>query len=75
MTKIKKKEPGIEQLKYFDYFDKIVEEFCGQSDAHKNLEQGGSLGLEVMGGDSCYKGRGFESWHHILSGHISLIFV
>ena len=23
----------------------------------------------VMGGDSCSKGRGFESWHRILDGH------
>ena len=24
----------------------------------------------VMGGDSYYKGRGFESWHRILIGHL-----
>ena len=30
---------------------------------------GGSPGLMVMGGDSCSKGRGFESRHHILDGH------
>ena len=24
----------------------------------------------VMGGDSCSKGRGFESWHCILDGDI-----
>ena len=29
----------------------------------------------VMGGDSYYKGRGFESWHRILIGHFSHIFV
>ena len=29
----------------------------------------------VMGGDSCSKGRGFESRHHILDGHFSHIFV
>ena len=23
----------------------------------------------VMGGDSCSKGCGFKSWHHILDGH------
>ena len=23
----------------------------------------------VMGGDSCFKGREFESWHCILDGH------
>ena len=30
---------------------------------------GGSPGLVVMGGDSCSKGHGFESQHHILDGH------
>ena len=30
---------------------------------------GGSPGLVVMGRDSRYKGRGFESWHSILNGH------
>ena len=29
----------------------------------------------VLGGDSCSKGRGFESWHHILDGIFSHIFV
>ena len=24
----------------------------------------------AMGGDSCYEGRGIESQHHILDGHI-----
>ena len=28
----------------------------------------------VMGGDSCSKGRGFESRHHILEGYFSHIF-
>ena len=28
-----------------------------------------------MGGDSCSKGCGFESKHHILDGHFSHIFV
>ena len=32
-------------------------------------KSGGSPGLVVMGGDSCSKGRGFESLHHILDGH------
>ena len=36
---------------------------------------GGSPGLMVMGGDSCSKGRGFESRHHILDGHFSHLFV
>ena len=31
---------------------------------------GGSPGLVVMGGESCSKGREFESWHHILDGHL-----
>ena len=29
----------------------------------------------VLGGDSCSKGRGFESWHRILDGIFSHIFV
>ena len=29
----------------------------------------------VMGGDSCSKGRGFESQHCILVGHFSHLFV
>ena len=37
--------------------------------------QGGSPGLVVMGGDSCSKGCGFKSWHCILDGHYSHIFV
>ena len=28
-----------------------------------------SIGLVVMGDDSCLKGRGFESWHCVLDGH------
>ena len=27
------------------------------------------IGLVVMGGDSCFKGRELESRHHILDGH------
>ena len=34
-----------------------------------SLLQGGSPGLVVMGGDSCSKGRQFESRHRILDGH------
>ena len=41
----------------------------------KNSKVGGSPGLMVMGGDSCSKGRGFESRHHILDGHFSHLFV
>ena len=37
--------------------------------------QGGSPGLVVIGGDSCSKGREFESQHHILDGHFSHLFV
>ena len=30
----------------------------------------------VMGGDSCFKGREFESWHHILDEHfLTYLFV
>ena len=36
---------------------------------------GGSLCLVVMVGDSCSKGRGFKSQHHILEGHFSHLFV
>ena len=32
-------------------------------------KMGRSPGLVVMGGDSCSKGRDFESRHHILGGH------
>ena len=38
-----------------------------------SLIEGGSLGLVVMGGDSCSEGREFESQHHILDGHFSHI--
>ena len=34
---------------------------------------GRSPGLVVMGGDSCFEGRGFESLHRILDGHFVLI--
>ena len=34
-----------------------------------------SPGLAVMGEDSCSKGGGFESQHHILDRHFSHIFV
>ena len=29
----------------------------------------------VMGGDLCFKGREFESRHHMLDGHFSHLFV
>ena len=38
-------------------------------------KKGGSPGLVVMGGDSCYEGGEFESQHRILDGHLSHIFV
>ena len=44
----------------------------------RNIErqrEGGTPGLEVMGGDSCSKGREFESWDCILDGHFSHLFV
>ena len=31
---------------------------------------GGSPGLVVMGGDSCFEGCGFESHHRILDGYL-----
>ena len=30
---------------------------------------GTSPGLVVIGDNSCLRGRGFESWRHILDGH------
>ena len=41
----------------------------------RHQREGGSTGLVVIGGDSSFKGRGFESWHHILDGHFSHILV
>ena len=40
-----------------------------------DISLGGSPGLVVMGGDSCFKGHGFESRHLILDGHFSHKFV
>ena len=34
-----------------------------------HMVKGGSPGLVVMGGGSCYKGREFESQYHMLDGH------
>ena len=39
---------------------------------HRN-NSGGSPGLVVMGGDSCSEGRGFESQHSILDGHLFVV--
>ena len=41
----------------------------------KTHKLGGSPGLMVMGGDSCYEGCGFESHHQIQDGHFTRIFV
>ena len=41
----------------------------------RGTNRGGSPGLVVMGGDWCYKGCEFESWHRILDGHFSHLFV
>ena len=47
-----------------------------QIDKHFNYQQEiKSPGLVVMWGDSCSKGREFESQHHILDGHFSHLFV
>ena len=35
----------------------------------KSINTGGSPGLVFMDGDSCSRGRGFESRHQILDGH------
>ena len=37
---------------------------------HLKHSKGGSPGLVVMGDNSCLKGRGFESRHRVLDGHI-----
>ena len=29
--------------------------------------------MVVMGGDSCSKAHEFESWHHILDGHLFVV--
>ena len=39
-------------------------------DNKQQLQKGGSPNLVVMGGDSCSVGRGFESQHLILDGHL-----
>ena len=41
----------------------------------RNIFEGRSPGLVVMGGDSCSKGRGFESQRRILDGHFSHLLV
>ena len=39
------------------------------------MREGAIPGLVVMGGDSCSKGRGFESQYRILDEHFSHLFV
>ena len=41
-------------------------QFCTFKALHINVK---SPGLVVTGDDSCSRGRGFESLHHILNGH------
>ena len=41
----------------------------------KKKSSGGSLGLVVMGRDSCSESCEFESWHRILDGHFLYIIV
>ena len=43
--------------------------FTEMPPVNKIMRKGGSLGLVVIGDDSCLKGCGFESWRHILDGH------
>ena len=40
----------------------------GSNCSTKLTNNGGSHGLVVTGGDSCFKGCGFESQRHILDG-------
>ena len=52
----------------------------GGSNVRKNTAKeeeplGGSPGLVVIGGDSCFKGREFEYQYCILNGHFSLFVV
>ena len=51
--------------------------YSNEKSNNKSSSNGGSPGLVVMGGDSCSKGRGFESRRRILDGHniFSHIFV
>ena len=41
----------------------------------KMVKLGGNAGLVVIVGDSYCKGHEFQSWHHILDGHFSHLFV
>ena len=38
-----------------------------------NLFYGGGPGLVVVGGDSCFEGRGIESQHRVLGGHLFVV--
>ena len=48
---------------------------CKQVVGNNYRLRDGSLGLVVMGGDSCSEGCGFKSQHCILEGHFSHLFV
>ena len=41
-----------------------------QNESEQMPRQGGRHSLVTMGGDLCFDGRGFESQHHILDGHL-----
>ena len=58
--------PGIETVKWFqpNFFQQ-----------EKSATKGGSPGIVVMVGDSCFKGCDFESRHRILDGLFSNLFV
>ena len=43
---------------------------CSTHIISKLVKLGGNPGLVVKGGDSCTKGRGFESQHRLLDGHL-----
>ena len=50
-----------------------MEFFSSRSTSHTYM--GGSPDLMVMGDDSCSKGCGFESWRHILDGHLDIFYI
>ena len=56
---------------------RAANKFAGtQVESNKRLQKlGRSSGQVVIGGDSCSKDREFESWHRILDGHFSHLFV
>ena len=46
---------------------------CATVGGKKNCWMGGSPCLVTMGEDSCSKGCGFKSQHHLLNGHFSTL--